>query len=220
MDGNDEAELKSRGTRWAAPHNRGQAWCRDDSSEPPEPRVVPTRAHGRHVLIISNQPAGKRQCVQENRMIFVKKGTKYPFMPVATLMHESDVNRLTPSIEERLPFVEKKFLVVVHVCHARSALFNSRARKSAGWRARTADFRLRLSRTRALKFHIHAPCEHICIFLFPRARKRNLDEWSFKVHHVAREAAIPHNHQANDQRMVCGLGRRNSRHHHSRQIFR
>jgi hypothetical protein len=51
----------------------------------------------------------KEQCVQENSRILVKKGTKCPFMTLATPMYENAVNWTTVSIEKHLSFVKKKF---------------------------------------------------------------------------------------------------------------
>src|SRR5947208_8232754 len=41
---------------------------------------------------------------KKNWSIFVKKGTKCPFMPPATAMHEDGVNRSASSIEKHLSF--------------------------------------------------------------------------------------------------------------------
>src|SRR5688500_16989211 len=52
----------------------------------------------------------------------------------------------------------------------------------------------------------------------PRGIKFSLTLRETLVHNAAHEAAIPHHHQAGAERMVCGLGRRDPRHHHARQV--
>src|SRR5437773_10701195 len=95
---------------------------------------VPPVPRGDTLLLYRIDLRASDNVYKKNWSIFVKKGTKCPFMPPATAMREDGVNRVSHSIEKHLSFVRKKFSFFPFVtCSTRL----SKARMRVGARARS-----------------------------------------------------------------------------------